>query len=215
MEMDTESLQTRGRRHGRCLDAFFVVSIIFLFVAVGAVAACGIMVVMELKVEVDGMRRVKSPENRIGGTSVTAYKMQNFVYLRAGSSQLMNTTMKWSPVNHGEGTSIGNIFTFNSVHHSLQPTRAGNYFMYIELNLTCTYHCNAGLLTVRLGDQLTCSVKLHESQDTTPVSKKCWTVAQMDGKERLVTKMTVPQGGLDNWTLDKNRSGQGMFLVDP
>lgn len=50
-EMDIESLQNSGRRRGSCLDVFLVGSIICLFVTVAAVAAGGLMVVMELRSE--------------------------------------------------------------------------------------------------------------------------------------------------------------------
>lgn len=45
--MDVESLQKSGRRRGSCLDVFVVMSIIFLFVAVAAVAVVLATVVME------------------------------------------------------------------------------------------------------------------------------------------------------------------------
>lgn len=46
-EIDEESLQKTGRRCRSCLDVFLVTSIVFLFLAVAAVAAVVGMIVME------------------------------------------------------------------------------------------------------------------------------------------------------------------------
>lgn len=48
-EKDVESLQKSGRRRGSCLDVFVVMSIIFLFVAVGAVTVVVATVAMETR----------------------------------------------------------------------------------------------------------------------------------------------------------------------
>lgn len=45
--MDVEALQEGGRRRGSCLDVFLVVSIMFLFAAVAAVAVVLAKVVLE------------------------------------------------------------------------------------------------------------------------------------------------------------------------
>lgn len=121
--------------------------------------------------------------------------------------------MPWTQVSYSAGKSVGSNFVFNEEQHSLTPVKAGTYFIYIELNLTCTYTCNKGLLSVRVGDKLTCEVELPDMADTTPVSKKCWMVSQLDG-QRLLTQMTVPKEGLENWRLELSGSRLGMFLVD-
>lgn len=55
--MDVESLQKSSRRRGSCLDVFLVISIIFLFVAVAAVAVGGAMFVMEVRPKLESTRR--------------------------------------------------------------------------------------------------------------------------------------------------------------
>ncbi|CAL8333796.1 unnamed protein product [Merluccius merluccius] len=134
------------------------------------------------------------------------------VYTR-GEGTLENGNMRWSPVAHGAGSSVGSLFVFNEAQHSIAPTRGGHYFIYVDLQLTCTYVCNAGHFTVSIGDHLNCTVELPQWNKSTPVSKRCWQVATMVAEKRLVTKMIVPKG-LDNWTLDLAASGQGFFLVD-
>lgn len=215
--MDIESLQKSGRRRGSCLDVFLVMSIIFLFVAVTAVAAGGVMVVMELRSKLDSTR--PSPEfqtaKQTGDTPDPAYKMENFAYLEAFSSDLKTSTMHWASVAYGEGTSVGSNYLFDENQHSLTPKRKGTYFMYIELSLTCTFDCTGGLLNVRVandqGDKLTCEVELPAHSRR--VSRKCWTVSQLDGDQKLVTQMTVPKEGLQNWKLELHASGFGMFHV--
>lgn len=209
--MDVESLQKVARPRPRCLDVFLVVSITVLFMVVGAAAAGGVILAMEIRSE-----RLGTPNTLTTNTEVVSsvYKMQNFAYLQANSSQVENSTMTWSPVYYGAGTSIGSRFSFNAEHHSLQPKQQGNYFIYLDLKFSCTYKCKAGLLTVQLGSHLNCSVQLPEWAEATPVSRKCWTVARMDGVERLVAQMIVPEAGLANWKLDLTSSGQGIFLVD-
>lgn len=127
--------------------------------------------------------------------------------------KLENTTMVWAKVFQGEGSSVGRNFLFDSDQQSMMPSRAGTYFIFINLNLTCTHRCSAGLLTVHVGNKITCNVHLPELADTTPVSKKCWTVSRI-GSEKLVSVMTVPKEGLNDWKLELTGSGFGMFLVD-
>lgn len=120
--------------------------------------------------------------------------------------------MQWVPILHGAGTSVGSNFVFDSKQHSLKPVQNGTYFMYVELNLTCTYKCNAGVLTVKVGNELTCKVELPAG--TSPVSRKCWTVAPLNN-QGLLTQMTVPQEGFKDWKLELEGSGFGIFLIDP
>ncbi|XP_028419787.1 uncharacterized protein LOC114545596 [Perca flavescens] len=212
-EMDIESLQKSSRRRGSCLDVFLFGSIIFLFVTVAAVAAGGLMVVMELRSELQS--KLTRPHVEPGTSKLLgdpAYKMQNFVFLEALSSELKNSTMPWTPVHYAAGKSVGSIFMFDSEQHWLKANQVGNYFMYIELNLTCTYNCNAGILRVNVGNKLTCEVKLPAVADSTPMSRQCWTVSQLN-EEKLFTQMIVPKG-LENWKLELSGSKLGMFLVD-
>ncbi|XP_031720732.1 uncharacterized protein LOC116392998 [Anarrhichthys ocellatus] len=213
-EMDVESHQKSGRR-GCCLDVFLVVSIIFLFVAVTAGAAGGVMVVMELRSKLESLRPsfVLETSKLSGDATDPTNKMQNVVYLEAKSSELKSSTMQLAPVKFGAESSVGSNFVFDADQHSLKSKRAGSYFMYVSLNLTCTFTCNAGLLSVRVGDKLTCEMQLPEVADSTLVSRKCWTVSQLEG-QTLVAEMTVPKEGLENWKLELSSSGFGMFLVD-
>ncbi|XP_068448677.1 uncharacterized protein [Clinocottus analis] len=212
-DMDVESLQKSGRRRGSCLDVFLVVSVIFLLVAVTAGAAVGVMVVMELRSKLERPSFLLEGSKLSGDRLDHTYKMQNFVYLEAISSELKTSTMQWAPVNFDAISSVGSNYLFDSEQHSLKAERTGNYFMYISLNFTCTFNCSAGLLTVHVADKLTCEVQLPAVADSTPVSRKCWTVSQLQG-QKLLTQMTVPKEGLENWRLELGSSGLGMFLVD-
>lgn len=215
--MDIESLQKSGRRRGSCLDVFLVMSIIFLFVAVTVVAAGGVMVVMELRSKLESTRPPYEFQSskQTGPTPDPAYKMQNFAYLEAISSELKTSTMHWAPVSYADGNSVGSNYNFDADQHSLTPKQKGTYFIYIELNITCTSNCSKGLLSMHVadyqGDKLTCEVEL--SPLSRHVSRKCWTVSQLDD-EKLVTQMTVPKEGLQNWKLVLSGSGFGMFHVD-
>ncbi|KAK5866252.1 hypothetical protein PBY51_020458 [Eleginops maclovinus] len=213
--MDVESLQKSGRRRGSCLDVFLVVSIMFLLVAVTALAGGGVMVVMNLRSELVTPRISSDSKTSelIGDQPDSAYKTQNFAYLEATSSTLQTSTMQLAPVDYAAGKSVGSKFEFDKDTHWLKAKQVGTYFIYINLNLTCNYQCNAGLLSVSLGDKLTCEVELPVHADTTPVSRKCWTVSWLDG-QKLLTQMTVPKGDLQNWRLELQSSGIGMFLVD-
>ncbi|XP_074485238.1 uncharacterized protein LOC141764158 [Sebastes fasciatus] len=216
-EMDAESLQKKssGRRLS-CLDVFLVVSVLFLFVSLSAVAVGGLLAVMELRAKLEPLTHphVHPKASRMtGDTPDPAYKMQNFAYLEAKSSELKTSTMHWDAVDYATGTSVGSNFLFDAEQHLLKAKQFGIYFIYIDLNLTCTGTCDAGLLIVRLDDKLTCEVELPEMADITPVSRKCWTVSRLEG-QKLLTQMTVPENGLTDWKLELKGSGLGMFLVD-
>ncbi|XP_059191924.1 uncharacterized protein LOC131973841 [Centropristis striata] len=212
-EMDVESLQKSGHRRGRCLDVFLVGSVIFLFVAVAVVTAGGLMLVMQLHSKQDAPRPYfeYQASQQTGQTPDSTFKAQNFAYLEALSSELRTSTVKLDSIPYGTGTSVGSNFEFDSQQHSLTPKEAGTYFIYIELSLTCTHNCSSGHLSVHVGDKLTCEVELPDRVDSTPVSRKCWTVSQLQ-KEKLLTQMTVPKE-LENWKLELGSSGLGMFLV--
>ncbi|XP_070684421.1 uncharacterized protein [Pempheris klunzingeri] len=189
-------------------------SIAFLFVSVTAVAASGFIAVMQLwsKLEHSPPSFAPQTSENTGDSAPPVYKMGNFAYLEATSSELKNYTMHWAPVTHGAGNSVGSNFLFNADQNLLKPKTVGTYFIYVELNLTCTFECSAGLLSVQVGDKLTCEVKLPAVANSMPESRKCWTVSQIDG-QGLLTQMTVPKTGLENWKLELSGSGLGMFLV--
>lgn len=126
-------------------------------------------------------------------------------------AELENSTMQWDFISYGKRTSVGSNFVFDSERHSLTPVQDGTYFMYVELNIRCISICNAGVLTVKVGDELTCKVELPAG--ILPVSRKCWTVTRLHN-QGLVTQMSV-QKGLENWKLELQSSGFGIFLIDP
>lgn len=121
--------------------------------------------------------------------------------------------MSFNVVEHGNGTSKGSNFDFNPEHYSLKPKQAGTYFIYVKLNLTCTHrgNCSKGRLTVQVGDKLTCEVDLPSNK--THMTENCWIVSQVNN-QKLLTQMTIPENGLNNWKLELKSSGLGMFLVD-
>ncbi|CAJ1053189.1 uncharacterized protein LOC117815251 [Xyrichtys novacula] len=214
--MDTESLQSSDRRRGRCLDIFLVVSNIFLFVALIAVAAGGVMCVIELRSKIETSRPpvLGNPSKSKGDPLYQTYKMNNFAYLETRSDSLRTGPMFFKSVPYGEGTSVGSNFVFDG-ERSLLASKQGTYFIYIELNIICSHICSAGVLSVSVGDKLTCKVELPErlTEGPTPVSKRCWTVTQLSN-DKLSTRMTVSDTGLKNWTMEPKGSGLGMFLVD-
>lgn len=120
--------------------------------------------------------------------------------------------MRWASIAHGEGASVGSNFIFNEDQNTLMPKYKGTYFMYINMNLTCTHKCSAGILRVKVGDKLNCEIELPVVADNRTVNKQCWTVKTFDS-ERLLAQMTVPKEGLENWKLELS-SGWGMFLVN-
>lgn len=120
--------------------------------------------------------------------------------------------MHWALIEHGQGTSVGSNFAFNEDQSTLMPKRVGTYFMYINMNLTCTHKCSAGVLKVKVDNKLTCEIELPDVADTRTVTRQCWTVKKFNS-ESLLAQMTVPKEGLGNWKLELS-SGWGMFLVD-
>lgn len=204
LKEDVESAGERLSRRG-CLDAFFTLSIIFLFVALTVVTVFGVTVVME---------KSSSPtsESRSEDTMPRKYKTENFAYLRSISSHLnLNSTMQFQSIPDGEGTSVGSNFDFDPDQHSLGVKQEGSYLVYADLKVTCTYVCSPGLLSVRVGDKLTCDVKLPSNVRF--MTWKCSTVTRLQ-KGRFLTQITVPEGGLPNWKLDVSGSGLGLFFLD-
>ena len=120
--------------------------------------------------------------------------------------------MRWSVQSRGAGTSVGSLFVFHAVHHTISATRDGHYFIFIELKLTCTANCDAGRFTVSVDDRLTCTFELPQSAVKTPEYRKCWQVTWMEKDTRLITKMTAEKQ-LDKWAIDVAASKQGIYLV--
>ncbi|KAM8842324.1 uncharacterized protein ACB058_013998 [Synchiropus picturatus] len=213
--MDIESPQKSSARQRSCLDRFLMASILLLFLLVSAVAAGGAVVLMKLQAKLDA-RSIGADAGAaaLKGEAINTYKMQNFAYVEATKSELKNSVMSWAPVSYKTGKSVGDKFHFSEKQHSLTTSKEGSYFIYLDLNLTCTHHCSAGLLTVTLGDKLTCQVQLPTTKAATPVSQRCWTVARMEVDSALLAHMTVPEDGLRNWKLELKGSNMGIFLVD-
>ncbi|XP_019939479.2 uncharacterized protein [Paralichthys olivaceus] len=210
--MDVESLQKSGHRRSSRLNAFLVVSVIFLFVAVAAVAAGGVMVVIDLRSKLKPLSFDFETVKLTGHAPYPESKMNKFAYLRFKSGQFENTTaMPWTPVHYGKRMTVGSNFLFEQ--DSLTLKQVGIYFMYIELNFTCTFRCKATVLSVRVGDALTCKVQLPDVAHKEQVYRKCWTLTQLE-EQSLQTQMTVPEDGLPLWKLEQNGSGLGIFVVD-
>ncbi|XP_024265500.1 uncharacterized protein LOC112241687 [Oncorhynchus tshawytscha] len=222
--MDVES-QKSARPGGRCLDVFLVGSVVLLFLAVATVVVMGTLALVELRSEIGVQPYVVDMQ----GTSEThhgvprpkpAYKMQNLAYVQLTSATMENSTMSWSQVEHGLESSVGDLYKYNLQQHTLQTKQDGFYFLYLDLQLTCTAKCGRGILVVQLashGDEkLTCQVELpewSESNPVTTVTRKCWKVTRLDSKSRLMGRMVVPKAQDTFWKLDGNGSGMGVFLV--
>ncbi|XP_057698625.1 uncharacterized protein LOC130919960 [Corythoichthys intestinalis] len=209
MEIGQHEKRDHNRGRVRCLDAFMVASIVALFAALGVLAAVCVPPVMELQSKVNtGLQEYKVGTEE---PSVPTQR-QNFAYLEASSSELGNATFKWEPVYYSNRTTVGSNFLFDNDQHWLQPLRTGSYFIYLNLNLTCTYRCSSGLLSVRVGDILSCQVKLHAKSKQE--SKNCWTVHRLESEKQLLTQMSVDEGGLKDWKLELYGSNLGVFRVD-
>lgn len=207
-----ESLEKRDARRGRCLDRCLVLSVIVLFAAVTALAVAGILVFQELRLHPKSeMSKVTSDARE------NTFKNQNFAYLEANSGHLMTRTMEWSAVSYRDGTSVGSNYVFDPKQHSLRVIQAGNYFMYLELNVTCHHRCEAGHFTVHLSDKLSCKVQLP-ANISTPVNTNCWAVSWLSADTYLLSQMdvaSVPIGqSIKGWKLALRGSGFGMFLVN-
>ncbi|XP_060948407.1 uncharacterized protein LOC133025693 [Limanda limanda] len=211
--MDVESLQKSGRGRSSCLNVFLVASVIFLFVAVAAVAAGVVLLVMNMDSKKELPNFDPEAVKRTGHSPYPESKMQKFAYLEFKSSHLENGLMPWAPVKYGGSESVGSNFQFVSQDQPLKPQQVGIYFMYIELNFTCTFRCDPAHLSVRVGDELTCEVQLPNVTDNRPVTRKCWTVSQVNGQSPQA-QMTIAKSGLENWKLELKGSGFGMFLMD-
>lgn len=121
--------------------------------------------------------------------------------------------MSWKVGQSSQGASVGSNFQYDPSKRSLTPSKKGIYFMYIQVTVNCNHKCQAGVLKLEVNDKLTCHVELTDDVEKTPVSQKCWTVTPLDSED-LITQMTVPKTTLENWSLDQDRSGLGVFLVE-
>ncbi|CAL9700568.1 unnamed protein product [Knipowitschia caucasica] len=218
-DMDVESQQRAPR--GRCLDCCLLVSVLVLFAGVAGVAGVGFLMIhdlqrmMNLRPPPDHPLQPQLPQaamNR-GDAPERFFKMQNFAYLEATSSELKNHTMPLDVVSFLDAESVGSNFEWNPVDHSLRAKQGGSYFLYVELNVTCGWTCAAGVFRVQVGNSLSCTVDLPHSSSSEPVLRRCWTVSALATDSKLLLKMSLPHGPLPSWRLELRGSGVGMFLV--
>lgn len=225
--VDIESLQKSGARRGRCLFGCLVFSVIVLFMCFASLAGIGFLLLQDLQSQLRSLQQ-KQPvvSNLTGGLPEhITFKMQNFAYLEAASSELDNVTMKLSEVSFLDRKSVGSIYDFNRVQHCLRVKQAGVYFLYMNLNLTCGGRCHQGHFSISVlddlsSDRLRCDVKLPNCSSEQPQQRKCWAVTTLRENTTLHLKMSLPHGPLPDWRLQLEQeesrgggSGFGIFLM--
>ncbi|KAL0202308.1 hypothetical protein M9458_000326, partial [Cirrhinus mrigala] len=132
---------------------------------------------------------------------------------------LKSGVMEWESFQYGTEQTIGSLYSYDEKQNVLDVKESGSYFLYVQLNFSCTGGCSTGQFTVTFYNQysmkeLTCSVSLPKSSHETPHSQTCWRVVTFtENKNRLIAK-SHREGTLGNWKLELNDSGFGMFLVD-
>ncbi|KAF7689217.1 uncharacterized protein LOC124377838 [Silurus meridionalis] len=225
---DVERLQPSSpQQRSRCMDLFLLGSVITLFIMLLSGAALGFWVVKDLRARTESLTRNAEPiiaglsQHRGGVPDLgPSYKMENFAYLNTDSSELKNGSMLWHPIKYGNTTSVGKRYEYISNQGVLKMKQEGTYFLYAQLNLTCTGPCANGSLSIifndeNLTEQLYCSIHLHLPKTPSGhLVEKCWTVMpRVAANTRLMARMharVVPKA----WRLDLNHSGFGIFLVD-
>lgn len=126
--------------------------------------------------------------------------------------------MAWEPIKYGRDDTVGSLYAYDETQKVLNVNESGSYFLYVQLSLSCKGTCKSGQFTVSFYSlqnrkELTCTVSLPETRDE-PVSRTCWRVVTfLENRNRLMAKSEL-KGNLDNWALQMNDSGFGMFLVD-
>lgn len=127
--------------------------------------------------------------------------------------------MAWESIPYGKGHTVGSLYTYDENQKVLNVKESGSYFLYVQLSLSCKADCQSGQFTVSFENQnnmkeLTCTVSLPDGNRKEPVSRTCWRVVTFpENGNRLLAKSEF-QNTLDNWALEMNDSGFGMFLVD-
>ncbi|XP_051558108.1 uncharacterized protein LOC127443485 [Myxocyprinus asiaticus] len=223
---DVESKTSDARSRTRCLDTFLIVSVIALFVLFFVMLTATLFFTKHLKSEINALTSQESDgytDKLMAGASGAAYNMQNFAYLRATNSQLVEGEVEWESIPYGKGQSIGSMYSYEKKDRVLSVKEAGSYFLYVHLTFSCIYKCPSGQFTASFYDQhenkqLTCTVLLPNMPDTNgsaPVNRTCWRVIMFLEKESsLLAKTSFSEQNLDHWKLDLNDSGFGMFMVD-
>ncbi|CAB1344248.1 unnamed protein product [Coregonus sp. 'balchen'] len=179
--MDVES-QRSARPRGRCLDVFLVSSVVLLLLTVATVVVMGTLALVELRSEI-----------AVKPSVVDTHRSTE-------TSHVEPSSMPVYKVDYGQGSSLGDLYTYDLTHHTLKTAQDGFYFLYLDLQLTCTAKCGRGILVVQVashGDEkLTCQVELPEWSESNPVTtvkRKCWMVRWLDSESRLMGRMVVPE----------------------
>lgn len=134
------------------------------------------------------------------------------------AAEVKGGVMQWEPIPYGTHSTMGALYAYDPSHRALTVGRAGSYFMYVQLNISCLSTCKNESLTLSFTDQynseqLSCTVKL-QSKHPEPVMHKCWTVMpHLEKNSRLLGKI-LSSTDLKQWKLEPNSSGFGIFLVD-
>ncbi|KAG7491268.1 hypothetical protein MATL_G00001290 [Megalops atlanticus] len=221
---DPESLQPKQRC--RCLDACLVASVASLFLLLLGTATAAALYINQIRT---GLSEAPTPtpvgepkEPQFAAIRAFEKQMLSAAYLGAIRSQLSNGTMKWAPKAYGTGKTVGSAYTFRNYENALEVQRTGSYFLYTNLQLTCTAGCSGGVVTVRFlateeaeaGQQkeaLRCRVELAQGS-LAPHSRQCFGVVQLKSADKLSAHMEL-EGELRHWKLELD-SGFGIFLVD-
>ncbi|CAM4457667.1 hypothetical protein PO909_016441 [Leuciscus waleckii] len=220
---DVES-QSQSRSRSRCLDTFLTGSVIALFIMFAVTLAGALWFAKHIENELNG-RTSRESEAESGALIANlpdtgiAYKMQNFAYLRPIKSGLKSENMAWEGFAYGKTHTIGSLYSYDKSQKALDVTYSGSYFLYVQLSLSCRAVCSPGQFTVSFynrqnSKELSCTVKLQEVNGTEPIRQTCWRVVTFpDHGDRLMAKSEI-QGSLDDWSLEVNDSGFGIFRVD-
>ncbi|KAL1005447.1 hypothetical protein UPYG_G00059260 [Umbra pygmaea] len=214
--MDVESQMDSVRPRGRCLDIFLVGTVIFLFLTVSAGFVLGSGAIMQLQSKLDGL--IPVPTEPL--TTDPTYKMQNVAYIQPENSELKKGTMSWVAFNYGETSSVSNLYFYDNKQHTLRLKQDGYYFLYLDLNFTCTGKCLNVTLTINVTNNnknmLTCKVDLPKWSpgQMNTVTHKCWTVKQLTSNSKLLSHMEVSTDTEKAlWKLEHSNSAMGVFLV--
>ncbi|KAF4118026.1 hypothetical protein G5714_000077 [Onychostoma macrolepis] len=221
---DVESQSPAARPRSRYLDTFLTVSVIALFFMFMVTLAGALYFAKHIEDEINARatRHVDGVTDSLVASirdSGNAYKMQNFAYLRATESELKTGVMAWEPFAFGKGQTIGSLYSYEKKQNVLNINESGSYFLYVQLNFSCSGQCPSGQFTVIFSnkhnsEELTCTVLLPEWSKEMPHTQTCWRIVTFpENENRLMAKSQI-KGTLDNWKLEMNDSGFGMFLVD-
>lgn len=135
------------------------------------------------------------------------------------AGELKTGVMAWETFAYGKGQTIGSRYSYEEKQNVLNIKEGGTYFLYVQLNFSCTGRCPSGQFTVSFynkhnSEELSCTVSLPVWSEEAPHSQTCWRVVTFPENENRLMAKSQTEGTLDNWKLEMNDSGFGMFLVD-